>query len=126
GPTHLRNRRRRTDQLLADAPVEHHRALAQADRAKALEDVAIYERMMREQPQEYWKLHNQKGYRDAIQRSLVEAPDAAPGTFPSIDTAPSSPAAPAAAVPTLAATPPGSPPRRHGRESDTVATMERR
>src|SRR5262249_22330624 len=88
----------REAQLMADVTPEAYRSIAQAD-PKAQEDVARFERMMRENPTEYWKPANQEAYRDAIQRSLVEAPTLPPGPAAPIAAPLDRDAAPAPAAP---------------------------
>lgn len=86
----------REDALMADLTPEAHRMIARADREKAQGEVARFERMMREQPQEYWKPENQDAYRAALEASLVEAPVLPPVSLPSM--APPSPAPPTVPV----------------------------
>jgi hypothetical protein len=56
---------------------EAQQLIAQHDRTKAREDVARFEKMMRENPNEYWRPENQQAYRQALERSLPQAPEPA-------------------------------------------------
>jgi hypothetical protein len=49
---------------------EAQQLIAKHDQVKAREDVARYEKMMRENPSEYWRPENQQAYRQALERSL--------------------------------------------------------
>jgi hypothetical protein len=55
---------------LAGMSPEMRQIISEHDRAKAKEDVAKFERMMRENPNEYWRPENQQAYRQALERSL--------------------------------------------------------
>src|SRR5262249_35098371 len=66
-----------------------------------LRDMAIYEKMLRENPAEYWKPHNQAAYLDAITRSQAVGDMVADA----IAGAPPTPAAQPVAVPSRAPAP---------------------
>jgi hypothetical protein len=85
-------------ELVGDLTPQARHAQQVAERGAALKDVAKYEQMMREAPGEYWRPENQAAYREALERSIVEAPaapaDGGPAAVPA--------AAPPAATPPLA------------------------
>ena len=90
------------NELMGDVTPQARHAISESERARAREDAAKYERMMREQPQEYWKPENQRAYREALERSLAQEV-----RVPTVDPAPAQPApAPGQAAPTA---PPASP-----------------
>jgi hypothetical protein len=59
-----------SDEKLAGMSPEMRQIISEHDRAKAKEDVGKFERMMRENPSEYWRPENQQAYRLALERSL--------------------------------------------------------
>jgi hypothetical protein len=90
---------------------EVRQMIAANERAEAKQAVSRYERMMRENPAEYWRPENQNAYRQALERSLVGAPvmpmgepaTAPPATAPAKSHAPVVPASQASdAAPAVA------------------------
>jgi hypothetical protein len=95
---------RTTDEALANLPEEARRLVAANERAKAKEDVARYEDMLKNEPAKYWgNPANQQAYRQALERSLVETP-----VMPAVETqrAAVPAAAPATPTPVPTAVPP--------------------
>jgi hypothetical protein len=95
--------------LTGDLSPQHQAALSESERRQAREEADRYERMMRENPSEYWKSENQQAYREALERSLPSAPEPVPadagfGAAPSI-APPASPAAAPVPAPTAPAAP---------------------
>jgi hypothetical protein len=104
-----------TEQELRDEmPPEAQMLIEQHNRSEAKKDVARFEKMMRENPNEYWRPENQQAYRQAIERSLgpqAPAPQdqtAADEVRAAIAGTPAAPApAPAAGQPGTVAPPTG-------------------
>jgi hypothetical protein len=65
-------------ELREEMPPEAQMLIEQHNRSEAKKDVARFEKMMRENPSEYWRPENQQAYREAIQRSLPQAQAPAP------------------------------------------------
>jgi hypothetical protein len=66
------------NELVGDLSPQHRAALSDAERRQAREKADQYERMMRENPSEYWKPQNQKAYRQALERSIAVPVPVAP------------------------------------------------
>jgi hypothetical protein len=66
------------NELVGDLSPQHRAALSDAERRQAREEAAQYERMMRENPSEYWKPQNQEAYRQALERSIAVPVPAGP------------------------------------------------
>ena len=100
------------NELVGDLSPQHRAALSDAERRQAREEANQYERMMRENPSEYWKPQNQEAYRQALERSIAvpvpvapAAPaDGGPAALPATTPPATAPATPAPA-PTAAAAP---------------------
>jgi hypothetical protein len=100
------------NELVGDLSPQHRAALSDAERRQAREEADKFERMMRENPSEYWRPENQAAYRDALERSIAvpvpEAPaksaDGGPAAVPGTAPPATAPATPAPA-PTAAAAP---------------------
>jgi hypothetical protein len=82
------------NELVGDLSPQHRAALSDAERRQAREEADQYERMMRENPSEYWKPQNQEAYRQALERSIAVPVPVAPAA-----PADGGPAAPAATPP---------------------------
>jgi hypothetical protein len=82
------------NELVGDLSPQHRAALSDAERRQAREEADRYERMMRENPSEYWKPQNQEAYRQALERSIAVPVPVAPAA-----PADGGPAAPAATPP---------------------------
>jgi hypothetical protein len=99
-------------ELVGDLSPQHRAALSESERRQAREEASKFERMMRENPSEYWRPENQAAYRDALERSIAvpvpEAPaksaDGGPAAVPGTAPPATAPATPAPA-PTAAAAP---------------------
>src|SRR5258705_516808 len=111
-PAERAHEEQRFNELVGDLTPQHRAALSDAERRQAREEADKYELMMRENPSEYWKPHNQAAYRDALERSIAvpvpEAPaksaDGGPAAVPGTAPPATAPATPAPA-PTAAAAP---------------------
>ena len=66
------------NELVGDLSPQHRAALSDAERRQAREEADQYERMMRENPSEYWKPQNQEAYRQALERSIAVPVPVAP------------------------------------------------
>src|SRR5882672_2676411 len=98
-PAQRAHEEQRFNELVGDLSPQHRAALSDAERRQAREEANQYERMMRENPSEYWKPQNQEAYRQALERSIAVPVPVAPAA-----PADGGPALPATAPP--AATPP--------------------
>ena len=95
------------NELVGDLSPQHRAALSDAEREKGRQEAARFERMMRENPGEYWKPENQEAYRQALERSIAVpvpvapaapadgGPAALPATAPPAGTPPLTQPAPA-------------------------------
>jgi hypothetical protein len=93
-----------TRELIGDRTPQAEHAQRVSEREAGQRDAAKYERMMRENPSEYWRPENQAAYRQALERSLVEVPvmpAAEPPAAPSPEPASPAPAAAAPAPPPI-------------------------
>src|SRR5260221_10441376 len=68
------------NELVGDLSPQHRAALSDAERRQAREEADQYERMMRENPGEYWKPQNQEAYRLALERSIAVPVPVAPAS----------------------------------------------
>jgi hypothetical protein len=66
------------NELVGDLSPQHRAALSDAEREKGRQEAARFERMMRENPGEYWKPENQEAYRQALERSIAVPVPAGP------------------------------------------------
>ncbi len=93
-PAEAAHERETLRQMIGDLSPAATHAITRADRESARQEITKFERMMREAPQEYWKLENQQAYRSALERSLIEAP-----TMPATEAPPAAAPAPSAPAP---------------------------
>src|SRR5258708_3378507 len=59
------------NELVGDLSPQHRAALSDAERRQAREEADKFERMMSENPSEYWRPQNQAAYRHALERSIA-------------------------------------------------------
>ncbi len=96
------------NELVGDLSPQHRAALSDAERRQAREEADSYERLMRENPSEYWKPQNQEAYRQALERSIAVPVPVAPAAPADGGPAALPATAPPAATPPLAQPAPSS------------------
>jgi hypothetical protein len=97
------------NELVGDLTPQHRAALSDAERRQAREEADQFERMMRENPAEYWKPQNQEAYRQALERSIAVPVPVAPAAPADGGPAALPATAPPAATPPLTQPAPATP-----------------